>query len=382
MRGYFKQLTKRVQTASRRSGFGYILILALLSLPMLISPSARANDKRVVSLYVDNQTTTFATDADTVGQALTDRGVTLNQHDIVEPSADTPINVSPFHINVYRARPVLVIDGQQSYPVISAYQSSRLIAEQAGLEVYDEDEFQLERIENFLSEGVVGLKLTIQRATPLTLSLYGTTSQIRTQAGTVAELLAERGLSADGEDVLRPAAQTSIKSGMKVFLIRVSDDRVVVEESVQFDRREIKDTSQPLGWEKIITPGQTGSALVTYEVVFEDGREVSRREVSRVNVSEPVMEVAYVGAKYDLADAFAKLRLCEAGGAYDRNSGNGFYGAYQFMYQTWQSVAPDPWKNTYPHEAPPSIQDQAARSLQRRSGWGQWPACSAKLGLL
>ena len=71
-----------------------------------------------------------------------------------------------------------------------------------------------------------------------------------------------------------------------------------------------------------------------------------------------------------------RLRNCEAGGRYDRNSGNGYYGAYQMSAGTWRSLG----FNGLPHQATPEVQDQAARKLQARSGWGQWPACSRRIG--
>ena len=76
-------------------------------------------------------------------------------------------------------------------------------------------------------------------------------------------------------------------------------------------------------------------------------------------------------------DALAKLRKCEAGGRYDLNTGNGFYGAYQFAAKTWTKLG----FPGLPHQAQPETQDEAARKLQARAGWGQWPACSRKLGL-
>ena len=76
-------------------------------------------------------------------------------------------------------------------------------------------------------------------------------------------------------------------------------------------------------------------------------------------------------------DAWARLRRCESGGRYDINTGNGFYGAYQFVPSTWRELG----YPGMPHQAPPHIQDEAAQKLQARSGWGQWPACSRKLGL-
>jgi hypothetical protein len=71
-----------------------------------------------------------------------------------------------------------------------------------------------------------------------------------------------------------------------------------------------------------------------------------------------------------------RLRNCEAGGRYERNSGNGYYGAYQMSAGTWRSLG----HKGLPHQAPPEVQDEAARKLQARSGWGQWPACSRRVG--
>lgn len=71
-----------------------------------------------------------------------------------------------------------------------------------------------------------------------------------------------------------------------------------------------------------------------------------------------------------------RLRNCEAGGRYQANSGNGYYGAYQFSARTWRSLG----YRGLPHQAPPEVQDEAARKLQARSGWGQWPACSRRIG--
>ncbi len=74
---------------------------------------------------------------------------------------------------------------------------------------------------------------------------------------------------------------------------------------------------------------------------------------------------------------WAELRQCESGGNYATDTGNGYYGAYQFSAATWHGLG----YPGLPNEASPAVQDQAAAQLQARSGWGQWPACSRKLGL-
>ncbi len=73
-----------------------------------------------------------------------------------------------------------------------------------------------------------------------------------------------------------------------------------------------------------------------------------------------------------------QLRECESGNNYRENTGNGYYGAYQFSQQTWTDLG-------YPGRPDlesPSLQDQAAMKLEAQSGWGSWPACAAALGLL
>jgi len=74
---------------------------------------------------------------------------------------------------------------------------------------------------------------------------------------------------------------------------------------------------------------------------------------------------------------WAELRNCESGGNYAEDSGNGYYGAYQFALSTWEGLG----FSGLPSDAAPAVQDAAAEKLQALYGWGQWPACSAELGL-
>lgn len=62
---------------------------------------------------------------------------------------------------------------------------------------------------------------------------------------------------------------------------------------------------------------------------------------------------------------------CESGGDYSTNTGNGFYGAYQFTPETWASVG----GSGLPSEAPPAEQDMRAQMLLDQSGTSPWPVC-------
>lgn len=67
------------------------------------------------------------------------------------------------------------------------------------------------------------------------------------------------------------------------------------------------------------------------------------------------------------------IRACESGssGGYRADTGNGFYGAYQFDLQTWRSVG----GKGNPAHAKPREQDFRAAKLFRSRGSSPWPVC-------
>ncbi len=76
-----------------------------------------------------------------------------------------------------------------------------------------------------------------------------------------------------------------------------------------------------------------------------------------------------------------QLRRCESGNNYKINTGNGYYGAYQFRKSTWDSLHTG---YAYPHQAPKRVQDWAIIKNTRRAPDGlatQNPGCYHKFDL-
>ena len=78
-----------------------------------------------------------------------------------------------------------------------------------------------------------------------------------------------------------------------------------------------------------------------------------------------------------LGGVWSALRKCESGGDYATNTGNGYYGAYQFALTTWRGLQ----LSGLPSSASPAVQDAAAVRLEKIEGWRPWPNCSWTLGL-
>ena len=73
---------------------------------------------------------------------------------------------------------------------------------------------------------------------------------------------------------------------------------------------------------------------------------------------------------------WANIRQCESGGDYSIDTGNGYYGAYQFDLGTWASVG----GSGSPSDASPAEQDMRALTLWRERGWSPW-ACASLVSL-
>jgi hypothetical protein len=136
-------------------------------------------------------------------------------------------------------------------------------------------------------------------------------------------------------------------------------------------------TAEPAGAASVSRPVVRSSSKVRPATARRARPRYGRRWV-RAKASRSAVRQRVVKAKaLPTGDVWARLRQCESGGRYNINTGNGFYGAYQFLPRTWRGLG----FPGMPHQAPPEMQDEAARKLQARSGWGQWPACSRRLGL-
>lgn len=99
-------------------------------------------------------------------------------------------------------------------------------------------------------------------------------------------------------------------------------------------------------------------------------------------IPEPPKPPVFV-ASVDNDSRWDQLAMCEAGGDWSKNTGNGFGGGLQFMHQpsysTWTSFggaefAPNPW------DATREQQIAVAERVLAKSGWKAWPGCSIKFG--
>ncbi len=75
-----------------------------------------------------------------------------------------------------------------------------------------------------------------------------------------------------------------------------------------------------------------------------------------------------------------RLAQCESGQRWDTDTGNGYYGGVQFSGQTWRAYGGTDFTELA-SQATREQQIQIAEKVLDDVGWKAWPACSRKLGL-
>ena len=372
----------------------FILLIGMAILLVanhVLALSASQQDGRLVTIHDRGIQSVILTKAATIGDALQEAGVAIDQSDAIEPALTEKLVASDYQVNIYRARPVIVVDGTTKQKVVTPYQTGARIAKDAGITLYDEDKTTLTRTDDIVSEGA-GLRLTITRAVPFTFTLYGATTEARTQGKTVGDMLKEKGITLSKDDRVSVPVSAEVTSGLVVRVWREGKQTITVEEEVGFDVEKIQDGDREIGYKEVKTLGVLGAKNVTYEVLIQDGKEVGRTEISSLTIKEAQKQVEIVGAKSayssSLNEWLLALRTCETNGVYTRNSGNGFYGAYQFMISTWDTVAPKvgrpDLRGIRPDLASPADQDfmvVANANLSKGGLATQHPGCYKKLGL-
>jgi len=93
----------------------------------------------------------------------------------------------------------------------------------------------------------------------------------------------------------------------------------------------------------------------------------SRRELRRAKATSATSTATGSTASPNLE----AIAACESGGNPSTNTGNGFYGKYQFTQSTWSSVG----GTGNPATASEAEQDRRAAMLYSQQGSTPWPVC-------
>ena len=338
--------------------------------------TAATMHKEVV-LAVDGQETTVNTMALSVEDVLESNGVVPAPGDKVNADlASMPHNGQ--RIVVQRLKTVeLKLDGEPTLVQTHASTVADVLAEQG---------LSTSAVEADLDEQlpVAGGDLEVILPKTVRLDDGGERSQAPVAAKTVGDALTALGKPLEAGDRVTPAAGTPLVEDLDIEVTRVRTAEETVVEPVRPPENEVEDPALIRGKRVVETAGTPGSAEVVYNVKRVNGRVVERTKVSSTVVTAPRPATVRIGTKpgaphepYGIWDAIA---MCESTGNWAINNGNGFYGGIQFTQSTWEAYG----GTEYAPRADLATREEqihVAKRVQAQQGWGAWPACTSRLGL-
>ncbi len=219
------------------------IVILTTAIAVAIVATTVATMRKTVKLSIDGKEETFITYKGTVKDALQDKGINLSEHDKVQPSLESKIQ-----------------EGQ---------------------------------------------KIAVDKAVPINIKfaskdvkVYSAEDNIEDVLLTSNDQLKEQGVEyVDGVDEVEPSLSTPVKENMYVSVVKVESKKVTEHKAIPYDTVTKSDESLEKGKKKVEAEGKNGKQEVTYEIVYKDGKEASKKEVSSKVVATPVNAVVVQGTK-------------------------------------------------------------------------------------
>ena len=281
------------------ASLGFLLLLNIFAVAGKNSAKATGQGNKILTVFESGQKTSFKTNAKTVREALKAQKINFSKEDSVEPGLDEELTGAEYSINIYRAKPVVIEDGELKTKILTAAQTPRQIAEKAGLNVHNEDKLAFEESGNILEDGSINT-LKITRAKEISVDLFGKTESFRTQAKTVEDFLKEKKIVLGKDDGISIDLKTQIVNGLNFRIWRNGKQTLTVEEPTDFQTETIQDANKDSGYKEIKEAGEKGTKSVTYEVEMQNGKEISRKKINETEIKAAKKQVVIVGTKTSL----------------------------------------------------------------------------------
>ena len=275
--------------------FVIVIIFLSLSNNVFAGNQNSIQNGRLVTIYDRGAKKTVLSRASTIGDAIKESGILIDSNDVVEPATTTTMVATNYQVNIYRARPVVIVDGNIRQKIMTAYQTAEQIATSAGITLYSEDFAELKLTDNLIDGA--GFQLVVSRATPISFTLYGKTNTIRTQSKTVGDFIKEKGIIIAENDKISVGLDSAITNNMSLKIWREGKQTITVDESIDFGVETIDNADQPVGYREIRSAGILGKRNVTYEITIQDGQESSRVEIASIITEQPIKQIEVIGTK-------------------------------------------------------------------------------------
>lgn len=140
-------------------------------------------------------------------------------------------------------------------------------------------------------------KIYIKKSMDVQVEVDGKILTMNSAESDVESMLNAEGVKVNEADKVLPSNDQPLEKGLKVTIIRVETKTIKEAKPLAYSTVTKNDGSLEKGKQKLVQSGKTGEKLVTTKVIYENGKEVSRKVISEAVTKKPVQKVVAMGTK-------------------------------------------------------------------------------------
>ncbi len=270
----------------------FMVLLSVIVLGLVSGFIVFETTKASVTLVLDGKEKPVDTHADTVSELLKDEGVDPGDHDYVSHDLSAQLNAG----DVIEWKPAfqvtLTINGEDRKVWTTRDTVSGLLQDQ-NVELSNHDKLSVS-MDDKLKED---MSIAVDEGFQVAVNDGGKQKKVWTTSTTVAGFLEQQNIQLGELDRVEPKKDEDVKANSKINVIRVEKVTDVVEESIDYATVKQQDSSMQKGKEKVVKSGEAGKQEKHYDVVLENGKEVSRELKKTEVVKESSDRIVAVGTQ-------------------------------------------------------------------------------------
>ncbi|MYL65958.1 DUF348 domain-containing protein [Bacillus hwajinpoensis] len=256
----------------------FMICLSVIVLGLVSGFIVFETTKASVTLVLDGEEKLVDTHADTVAELLKDENLSPDAHDYLSHDLSAQLDAG----DVIEWKPAfqvtLSVNGKDQQ-VWSTQKTVKGFLEDQNIKLKEHDDMSVS-LDDELKEGMT---IAVDEAFKVAVNDGGKQNDIWTTSTTVAGFLEQQNIQLGEFDRVEPGKDENVKANSKINVIRVEKVTDVVEEPIDYATIKKNDSSMQKGTEKVVEDGQEGKQEKHYEVVLENGKEVSR-ELKKTDV--------------------------------------------------------------------------------------------------
>ncbi|MDK2856655.1 MAG: hypothetical protein PWQ86_1868 [Bacillota bacterium] len=140
-----------------------------------------------------------------------------------------------------------------------------------------------------------GMTVTVRRAVPIRVQAGGSVWTAKTAQETVGEALAGLGIKIGPLDKVTPGLKEPVRPGQVIKVVKVEEKLQPRYVPIPYSVERREDGDLPRGEARVIQAGQNGLKLRQVRAIFEDGCLVREEVVAGKVIRQPVTEIVAVG---------------------------------------------------------------------------------------